>query len=173
MTNLSSHTWLGIAGSMPFMAKPLSEVLSGTLEKLMEERPADLGSQPKIVARAKAKGRRIGQRTVGRAVKGKASTTIGSIEVLGVAAGLEPWQLLHPELGRDRPVLDPEERALIDIFRASSPSWKKVIANLAAFPITNQSEEALQMIGRIFQSAVTPERAAEKLPAAPSTEEKR
>lgn len=157
---------------MSFMAKPLSTVLAGNLEKLMQERRDDLGSQPKIVARAKAKGRRIGQRTVGRAVKGKASTTIGSLETLGIAVGVEPWQLLHPELGRDRASLNPDERTLVGIFRESSPSWRKVICNLAAFPVTSQNEEALQMIARIFQGAVTPERAAETLPAAPRSTDK-
>lgn len=75
------------------VAKPVSELLAGNLRAMRRERAADLGSQPKIASKAK-----VGQRTVGRALKGEVSTTIGSIERLARAFGLDAWQLLHPDL---------------------------------------------------------------------------
>lgn len=96
MTTLSSHTWLMSADSLLFMAKTLSDVLAANLTRLQEEQKDELGSQPKIAAKTARIGKRIGQRTVGRALKGEVSTTIGSLEALAAAFGVEPWQLLVP-----------------------------------------------------------------------------
>src|SRR5689334_1762970 len=92
MASMSSHTWLAVAGNIAFMTKPAAEVLASNLNSL-RSRKKDLGTQPKIANKA-----RLGQRTVGRALKGEVSTTLGSVERLAHAFGLETWQLLHPEL---------------------------------------------------------------------------
>lgn len=84
------------------MAKHLSsaEILAKNLARLMADTP-DLGSQPKIAAKTAAKGKKIGQRTVGRALKGEVSTTLGSVDALAAAFGVEAWQLLVPPTGDD------------------------------------------------------------------------
>lgn len=115
------------------MAKKSSAaaILAANLQALQRVAGAELKSQPKIASKAK-----IGQRTVGRALKGEVSTTIGSLEGLASAFGVEPWQLLHPDgamlAAQQRLTLD-EERALKEvedkIAALSKPAKAKLLAD--------------------------------------------
>ncbi len=83
---------------MALMARNVREILAANLRALGRQRRDELGSQPKVAARAK-----VGQRTVGRAMKGEVAATIDSVERLARACGIEVWQLLHPDLAVSHP----------------------------------------------------------------------
>lgn len=100
------------------MAKTAAKVLADNLNLLVAEGRNALTSQPKIAEKAK-----VGQRTVGRAMKGQVSTTIASIEGIAEAFKLSAWQLLHPTMGimPKGEQNDPLVFQLIDFFGELSP----------------------------------------------------
>jgi len=83
---------------MLFMVKKVAEVLVENLKVLDKLHQEKLGSQPKI-----AKEGGVGQRTVGRALKGEVSPRLTSLDGFAKAFNVQPWQLLHPTLGRVPP----------------------------------------------------------------------
>ena len=159
------------------MARPITEILAANLNRLKRDHPKDLGSQPRIATKAK-----VGQRTVGRALKAEASTTIGSIEKIADAFGLEAWQLLHPNLDRaldkvgareltaQQPLaiydIDQQTVAtLLDQFdKLTKPQRREFLAQLNAAVIANV-EAARHLGGRL--SVLPEDAAAQHLPPAP------
>lgn len=108
------------------MVKVISSTLSANLKGLMADVKYGLESQPKVASKAK-----VGQRTVGRALKGEVSITVGSLEGLAHAFGIAPWQLLHPTLGR-MPGTDPNDPLLFQLInfwgQLSQESRDKILA---------------------------------------------
>jgi len=97
MANLSSHKWLSRQCMLALTMKTAAQILADNLTALMRDHPA-LNSQPRV---AKKSG--VGQSTVGRALKGEISSTLGSADALANAFGLETWQLIHPTMGSRAP----------------------------------------------------------------------
>jgi transcriptional regulator with XRE-family HTH domain len=109
------------------MANTLSELFVYNLNVLHRETDAQLGSQPKVAEKGK-----VGQRTVGRALKGEVSTRLSTIEKLAKSYSVFAWQLLHPTLGRmpENSGNDPLLFQLIDIYNKLSPSARdKVVTD--------------------------------------------
>lgn len=92
-------------------------VLSDNLKRNMDRKPGKL-SQAEI-------GRRGGlpQRTVGRIKNGEVEATLGNLQALAKAFGLQPWQLLVPDLDVSNPpmlrAMSEHERALYDRLHAA------------------------------------------------------
>jgi transcriptional regulator with XRE-family HTH domain len=159
------------------MAKPISEVLADNLKSLSRERKSDLGSQPRIASVAK-----VGQRTVGRALKGEGSTTIGSLDRIARAFGLEAWHLLHPDLPRARahpvpqltaqqplPIYDIDQNILAELLEAfdklHATQRREFLQQMHAAVEANITA-AKHMQGRRL-SIITEDKAADHLPPAP------
>lgn len=162
MASLSSHTWLARAGRVSVVPKTtnsLPEVLAGNVRKLMAANKKEVGSQPKLAAKAG-----VGQRTVGRATKGEVSTTIGSVAAIARALGVEPWELLNPDAGAQ--TLKPDEREMLELYRAASPRWQMSLRYMAALKgdVQDDMAESVNVLyARISAKHASDERVAKKL----------
>jgi transcriptional regulator with XRE-family HTH domain len=98
--------------------KRAREYLSENLTQLLGERGT--GSA--------AKEGKIDQKTVWRMQKGKNSPTLEKIEALAEQFGLQPWQMIAPNLGRRGITMDElsgPEGALVTCFRFLTPVAKE------------------------------------------------
>lgn len=75
--------------------KSLINVLADNLRAVMKVR--DL-TQNKVAEAAKRGGKTIDQRTVGRVLNAEFPATVTTLEAVAKGAGIEPWQLLRPDL---------------------------------------------------------------------------
>lgn len=92
-------------------------VLSDNLKRLMD-RPGQELTQAEVGKRGS-----IPQRTVGRIKNGEVEATLGNLQALGKAFGLQAWQLLVPDLDPSNPpmlrAMTDQERALYERLRAA------------------------------------------------------
>lgn len=75
--------------------KPLIEVLATNVRSLMKDRGL---KQATVSKHATTRGRTIDQRTVGRVLNAEFPAQVSTIEALAIGIGVEPWQLLVPDL---------------------------------------------------------------------------
>jgi hypothetical protein len=73
----------------------LIEVLATNVRSLMNERRL---KQATVSKNATTRGRTIDQRTVGRVLNAEFPAQVSTIEALASGIGVEPWQLLVPDL---------------------------------------------------------------------------
>lgn len=103
-------------------------------------------SQPAVSATAKHAGLVVGQTTVGRVERAVHAADIETIEALGKGLGIEPWQLLVPDLDPSAPpsisedALPADERQLLRDYRAASDSWKLTVRLMARLEPADQPQ---------------------------------
>lgn len=64
-----------------------------------------LGSAPKLEAKTKEQGNKVGKSTIDRAMKADTPLTLDNLEALAKAFELDAWQLLVPGLSPSNPPL--------------------------------------------------------------------
>lgn len=101
---------LGYAAKMP-KNKPLKELLGENVRAVMKARRV---SQPKVAAIAKKRGTPIDQTTVGRIARAEFPATMDTLEAMANGLGLEPWQLLLPELKVEQIVFSDKDREQVE-----------------------------------------------------------
>jgi len=96
----------------------LSELFRRNLDALMRA-DRELNTQAAL-----AKASRIGQRSVSRILRGEQSPTLDMVGKLAHAFGLEPWQMLVPDLEPDNPPItkqiDKSQQELLARFRLAA-----------------------------------------------------
>lgn len=100
------------------------QIIGANLKALMKNHP-HLDSQMKI--QTKTKGR-VSQRTVGRILEGSVSVTVDNLAELADIFGLQPWQMLLPNLDPKNPQLvpaiTPAEKALYDSLKLAFENFQ-------------------------------------------------
>ena len=108
------------------MKTPIEKTVADNLTLLMKSSNA-AGSDEKLARRSG-----VGRGTVQRARRGEVSLSIGNLERLADAFGLEPWQLLIPGLEPGNPpalrAVNSEERMLWQRLRAAYEELLKLNA---------------------------------------------
>lgn len=102
--------------------KPLSaafRALRANMEKVIEH--ARL-TEPQFAKRAK-----IDQKTMWRVMHGNSEPTLDTLSKLAKAAGLDPWQLLAPELEPDNPPLLAAQSERLRVVLANIKNTKEAI----------------------------------------------
>lgn len=128
--------------------KALKAVLG---ENVAAIRAAKNLSQPKVAATAKRSGLDVGQTTVGRVERAAHAADVETIEALGKGLGVEPWQLLVPDLDVENPPslgssdLAPDERQLVRNYREASDGWKLTLRLWARTPPEDQPDLSRDM----------------------------
>lgn len=78
--------------------RPTREVLAENLRFLMSSYP-DRGTQLRVIAVAKRKGKAMSQSTVSRALRAEVDIDLGTLDALSVVFDIEPWRLVTANLG--------------------------------------------------------------------------
>ena len=83
------------------------------------EADRQLNSQPKVGAAS-----RVAQTSIGRILRGEQSPTLDVVHKIAHAFGLEPWQMLVPDLEPDNPPItkqiDDRQKELLSRFRVAA-----------------------------------------------------
>lgn len=99
----------------PAAPTALSDLFRSNLRKLMQA-DRKLRTQPAV-----AQASKVGQRSVGRILGGEQSPTLDMVHKIAGAFGLEPWQMLVPDLEPDNPPItkqiDERQQELLKRFR--------------------------------------------------------
>jgi len=102
----------------PTAPTTLTHLFRENLRKLMHA-DRQLNSQPRLAAASK-----VAQTSVGRILRGQQSPTLDMVHKIAAAFGLEPWQLLVPELEPDNPPItkqiDERQQELLKRFRVAA-----------------------------------------------------
>lgn len=96
----------------------IRKVIAANLRALMQSH-VDLNTQMKIQERT---NKRVSQRTVGRILEGSVSVTVDNLADLAHIFGLQPWQMLLPNLDPTNPQIVP----------ALTPAEQKMYASIQA-----------------------------------------
>jgi transcriptional regulator with XRE-family HTH domain len=127
---LSDHLWMENTDSPDDEISPQRRVFGENIKRLMESRPS-LDSNPKLGARAN-----IGIATISRIINGQSAATLDTVASLAKAFGVEPWQLLVPNLDAKNP----------QILQASSPEevalWRSLRAVIAKEAVEAQGADS-------------------------------
>lgn len=81
---------------------PARTVLAANLKALMAS-SADCRSTPALERATAMKGNKVGKSTIDRALKGEANLTIDNLEVIAKVFGVDPWQLMVPNMQPKNP----------------------------------------------------------------------
>ena len=113
--SFSNHLWMEIHEENDDESSPQRMLFGDNIRRLMRSRPS-LDSNPKLSVRAD-----VGVATLSRIITCKTAATLDTVARLAEAFGLEPWQLLVPNLNVNNPqmlqVSSPEEIQLWERLR--------------------------------------------------------
>ena len=108
--------------SGPRKGPPVEDILAKNLAALMRANKKELGTQGQV---AMATGKVIDQTTVGRILKAKHKVQIDTLQALATAFGVEPYQLLIPDLDPKNPqILRALSKAEENLYKALEEARK-------------------------------------------------
>lgn len=150
--------------------KALKVVVGDNVQAVMTAKKV---KQQQVAALAKQRGHKIDQTTVGRIARAAIPTTVEKLEAVAAGLGIDPWQLLVPDLDPKNPpvfgeaALMSDERELLQNYRHAKGRWQAALLLMSRLQGDPEQDEAAgtmtSVLAKIAKDPASNERVKETL----------